>query len=66
MQNDPAQVILAMTGGRPAPIQFTPKKEASFDGSFAQAERDEFATDKELRSSWKKHFRRNIVFRYVL
>ncbi len=55
MHDDLAQVILAMTGGRPAPIQFTPEKEASFDGSFAQAERDEFATDEELRSIWKKH-----------
>lgn len=55
MQDDLAQVIMAMTGDQPSLIQLSPEEEASFDESFAQAERGEFATDEQVRVIWAKH-----------
>jgi hypothetical protein len=36
------------------PIELTPEEAASFDESFAQAERGEFATDEQVRAIWAK------------
>jgi hypothetical protein len=55
MQDDMARVIMAMTGQAPPVVQLTAEEEASFDESFAQAERGEFATDDQLRAIWAKH-----------
>lgn len=55
MQDDMARVIMAMTGDEPPVVQLTAEEEASFEESFAQAERGEFATDDQLRAIWAKH-----------
>lgn len=55
MWDDLAQAILGMTGSQPALIHLTPEEEASFDESFAQAERDDFAADEELSAIWVKY-----------
>jgi hypothetical protein len=55
MQDDLARVIMALTGGEPALVRLSAEEEASFDESFAEAERGEFATDEEIRAIWSKH-----------
>jgi predicted transcriptional regulator len=55
MQDDMARVIIAMAGEEPAVVQLTAEEEASFEESFAQAERGEFATDDQVRAIWAKH-----------
>ncbi|QGM97956.1 hypothetical protein [Methylocystis parvus] len=55
MQDDLARVIMAMTGEAPCVIQLTAEEEASFEESFAEAERGDFATDEEIRAIWAKH-----------
>ncbi|BBU60788.1 hypothetical protein MSC49_07230 [Methylosinus sp. C49] len=55
MQDDLARVIMALTGGEPGLIRLTAEEEASFDESFAEAERDEFATEEQIRAIWAKH-----------
>ncbi len=55
MQDEMAHVILAMTGDEPPVVQLTPEEEASFEGSLAQAERGEFATDDQVLAIWAKH-----------
>jgi hypothetical protein len=55
MQDDMARVIMAMTGDEPPVVQLTAEEEASFEDSFAQAERGELATDDQLRAIWAKH-----------
>jgi hypothetical protein len=55
MQDEMARVIIAMTGEQTPAIQLSPEEEASFEESLAQAERDEFATDDQVRAIWAKH-----------
>lgn len=55
MQDDMARVIIAMTGDEPPVVRLTAEEEASFEESFAQAERGEFATDDQLQAIWAKH-----------
>lgn len=55
MQDDLARVIMVMAGEAPSVVQLTPEEEASFDVSFAQAERREFATDEQIAAIWAKH-----------
>jgi hypothetical protein len=55
MQDDMARVIMALTGQEQSVVQLTAEEEASFDESLAQAERDEFATDEQVRAIWAKH-----------
>jgi len=55
MQDDLARVIIALAGGEPALIRLSAEEEASFDDSFAEAERGEFATEEQIRAIWSKH-----------
>lgn len=56
MQDEIARLVLQLTGEENEPvIQLTPEESASFDESFAQASRGEFATDEEIRAIWAKH-----------
>jgi hypothetical protein len=55
MQDEMARVIIAMTGEQTPAMQLSPEEEASFEESLAQAERDEFATDDQVRAIWAKH-----------
>lgn len=55
MQDDLARAIMAMTGEGASIVQLTAEEEASFDESFAQAARGEFATDEQIRAIWAKH-----------
>jgi predicted transcriptional regulator len=48
-------MLLQFAGSDQPPIQLTAEEEASFDESFAQAERGEFATDEQIRAIWSKH-----------
>lgn len=55
MQDDLARAIMAMTGEVTSVVQLTAEEEASFDESYAQAARGEFATDEQIRAIWAKH-----------
>jgi hypothetical protein len=56
MQEAIARPVLQLTGYEDQPvIQLTSEEAASFDESFAQAARDEFATDEQMRAIWAKH-----------
>lgn len=55
LQDEMARVILTLTGEEQQPIALTAEEEASFDESFAQAERGQFATEAEIRAIWSKH-----------
>ena len=55
MQDDMARTIMAMTGEEAPVVQLSAEEEASFDESFSQAERGEFATDEQVRAIWAKH-----------
>jgi hypothetical protein len=49
-QDELARVMLQLTGEEQAIIELSPEEHASFDESFAQAERGEFASDEEIRA----------------
>ena len=54
-QDEIARLLLQLTAeGAPA-IAMTEQEEASFDESFRQAERGEFASDEAVRAVWAKH-----------
>lgn len=55
MQDDLARVIMAMTGVVMSLAHLTAEGEASFDESYAQAARGEFASDEQIRAIWTKH-----------
>jgi hypothetical protein len=55
MQDDLARVILALTGDEASIVPLTAAEEASFEESFTQAERGEFATDEQISAIWSKH-----------
>ena len=39
----------------PSIVTLSPEEEASFQASFAQAERDEFVTEEQIKAVWAKH-----------
>jgi hypothetical protein len=50
-----ARILLQLAGDDPTIARLSADEEASFNTSFAQAERGEFATDDEIRAIWAKH-----------
>ena len=48
-------MLLQFAGEEQPVIQLTAGEEASFQESFAQADRGEFATDEQVRAIWAKH-----------
>ena len=55
-QDEIGRVVLQLTGDEAPPaVELTPEEEASFDESFAQAERGQFATEQEIQAVWAKH-----------
>jgi hypothetical protein len=50
-----ARILLQLAGDDLTIVQLSPDEEASFQISFEQAERGEFATDDEIRAIWAKH-----------
>jgi len=55
MQDDLARLLLQLAGVDQPVVQLSPEEDASFDESFAQGERGEFATDEQVRAIWAKH-----------
>ena len=55
-QDEIARLILDLADGADEGfIALTPEEAASFDESFAQAARGEFASDERVRAIWAKH-----------
>lgn len=55
-QDEIARLVLQLTSDEDQLlIPLTPEEAASFDASFAQAARGEFATDEQIRAIWAKH-----------
>ncbi len=50
-----ARILLELTGDDQSPVTLGAVDEASFEASFTEAERGEFATDDEIRAIWAKH-----------
>jgi len=50
-----ARILLQLAGDDQSALQLSAEDEASFDASFAQAERGEFATDDQIKAIWAKH-----------
>jgi hypothetical protein len=44
-----------LVGDDPSIVMLSPEEEASFQASFAQAERDEFVTEEQIKAVWAKH-----------
>jgi predicted transcriptional regulator len=55
MQDDLARMLLQLAGEDQPVVQLSAEEAASFDESLAQAERGEFATDKQVRAVWAKY-----------
>jgi hypothetical protein len=55
IQDDLARMLLQLAGEDQPVVQLSAEEAASFDESLAQAERDEFATDEQVRAIWAKH-----------
>lgn len=55
MQDELARVLIQLAGVDQPPIELTPEENAALDKSLAEAERNEFATDEEIRAIWAKH-----------
>jgi hypothetical protein len=55
MQDDLARMLLRLAGEDQPVLQLSAEEATSFDESFAQAERGEFATDEQVRAIWAKH-----------
>ena len=56
MQDEIARLVLQLAGDADQPVvELLPEEDASFDDSFAQAARGEFATDEQIRAIWAKH-----------
>jgi hypothetical protein len=55
IQDELARMLLQFAGEEQPVIQLTAGEEASFQESFAQADRGEFATDEQVRAIWAKH-----------
>ena len=50
-----ARILLQLAGDNQPDVRLSASEDASFDASFAQAERGEFATDDQIRAIWAKH-----------
>ena len=48
-------LLLALAGDGEGLLELTPQEIASFDCSFAEVERGEFASDAEIAAIWSKH-----------
>ncbi len=55
VQDELASVILQLAGKEQPAVDLTLEEEASFQKSFEQAQRGEFATDEQVRSIWAKY-----------
>ena len=55
VQDELARVMLQLAGEEQPMVQLTPEEEISFEKSFGQAQRGEFATDEQVRAIWAKH-----------
>jgi hypothetical protein len=55
MQDEVARVLMALAGDARSTIPLSAEEAASFDESLSQAERDEFASEEEVRAVWAKH-----------
>jgi hypothetical protein len=54
-QDGLARVLLQMAGDDQTVVTLSADEGASFDESFRQAERGEFATEEQVRAIWAKH-----------
>jgi hypothetical protein len=55
-QDEIGRLVLQLAGDEaPPPVQLTPEEATSFDESFAEAERRQFATEQEIQAIWAKH-----------
>ena len=55
VQDDLARILLQLAGEDQPVVQLSAAEEPSFEESLAQADRDEFATDEQVRAIWAKH-----------
>ena len=55
MQDDLARMLLQLAGKDQPVFQLSAEEASSLDQSLAQADRGEFATDKQVRAIWAKH-----------
>jgi predicted transcriptional regulator len=54
-QNALARILKQLVGDDPSIVRLSADEEASFQTSFAQAERGEFATEDDIKAIWAKH-----------
>jgi len=54
-QDDAARLLLRLMGDDESVVDLTPDEAAALDESLAQADREEFATDEEVRAIWAKY-----------
>lgn len=50
-----ARILQQLVGDDPSVVTLSADEEASFQTSFAQAERGEFATEEQIKAVWAKH-----------
>jgi hypothetical protein len=50
-----ARILQELVGDDPSIITLSEEEKTSFETSFAQAERGEFATEDEIKAIWAKH-----------
>ncbi len=50
-----ARILQQLVGNDPSIVTLSAEEETSFQTSFAQAERGEFATEDEIKGVWAKH-----------
>jgi hypothetical protein len=55
MQDDLARILLQLAREDQPELQLSTEEEASFNESLAHSDRDEFATDDQVRAIWAKH-----------
>ena len=56
VQDEIARLVLQLASDdEQSGVQLTPEEESSFDASFAEAARGEYATDEQVRAIWAKH-----------
>ncbi len=55
MQDELARMVLQVAGEAQPVFQLSAEEEASFEGSLAQEDRGEFASDEEIQAIWAKH-----------
>ena len=55
VQDELARILLQLAGEEPPAWDATPDEETSFQTSFEQAQRGEFAMEEDVRAIWAKH-----------